>query len=84
MVAANVTDVEPFAERMRKAKNYLRLAVDAAADDEKINIFTGGLVVSMEKFEEKLKVARSCVPKVAKPKGAAKAKAAGKPKAAAS
>ena len=72
-----MSDVEPRAEHMRKAKADLQLAIDASADDEKIKTFTGALVVSMERFDEQLKLSKNCIPKTAKPKGSGKAKAKG-------
>ena len=81
MVAASVTDVQPHADRMVKAKATLKAAVDANASDEQLQAHMGSLLLAMSTFDEKVKVARSCIPKTSKPKGSAAAKGtAAKPK----
>ena len=82
MVAASVTDVQPHAERLVRAKAALQAAVDASASDEQLQTHLGSLLLAMSTFDEKVKVARNCIPKTSKPKGSAAAKGtAAKPKA---
>ena len=73
MVAASLTDVQPHADRLRQTKQDLRAAIDAAAPDEQLLVFTGKMVAAMANFDEKLKVARNTIPKVAKSKAKPKA-----------
>ena len=73
MVAASVIDVQPHADRLKNTKDALRQAIDSAAADEQLVVMTGAMVQAMSKLDEKLKVARNTIPKVAKSRAKPKA-----------
>ena len=78
MIKASMTDVAPHADRLRKAKADLQGGIDSSASDEQLGVLMGALGLTMTSFDEKVKLARNCIPKQPKPKNAA-----AKPKAAA-
>ena len=71
MVKASMTDVGPHADRLRKAKADLQAGIDASALDDQLEALMGAMNVAISTFDEKVKLARNCIPKTAKPKNAA-------------
>ena len=71
MVKASMTDVGPHADRLRKAKAELQAGIDASALDDQLQALMGTLNGAISDFDDKVKLARNCIPKPAKSKTAA-------------
>ena len=68
MVAAAMKDVEPAIVGLKHAQSNLSTAINANADDASKSAAMATLKDAMEKFDERAKIAKGCIPKVVKPK----------------
>ena len=68
MVAAAMKDVDPSIVRMKHAQSNLSTAINENAADESKTAAMNALKEAIEKFDERAKIAKGCIPKVVKPK----------------
>ena len=75
MASAAMKDLDPHVAAMTDARACLKKGLDSDLSEDQLKIQVDNLIHYMGKFDEQVKVAKRSIPKVVKPKAAAKNKA---------